>query len=70
MHEQISGRFEVTITEAGQLPEFLAEAEAILREKAKSLDVGILVTRHDLRHYSVALHKEVPFGETWEWSIV
>jgi hypothetical protein len=70
MHEQSNERFEVVITEAGQLPAFLAEAEEALKREARSRDIGILVTRHDLNRYSAALHQDVPFGETWEWSLI
>lgn len=70
MHERISERFQIVITEPGQLPAFVAEAEGVLREEAKSRNIGMLVTRHDLRRYSAALHQGVPFGETWEWSLL
>lgn len=58
---------EVVVTAAGQLEELLTEAESALRHAARLRpQAGIMITRHDSRHYTLALDAAVPYGETRE----
>lgn len=58
---------EILLTAKNQLHDLLTGAEAALRPLAIAHgDVGILVTRHEPRRYTVALSDRVPFGETHE----
>jgi hypothetical protein len=62
---------EVKVKARGHLPRLLAEAEATLIATAcTSGGAGILVTRHSPGHYTLALSKDVPFGETREHSLL
>lgn len=62
---------EVLVTTAGQRHELLDDAEAKLRHIAMAHGcAGIMVTRHDPSRYSLALSDTVPFGETWERTLV
>jgi hypothetical protein len=67
MPAQIIENVELLITAGNQLQESLSDAEARLRQTAIAHGaVGILVTRHDARRYTLALSDSVPFGETHE----
>lgn len=70
MEHQELEHFEVEVTAAQQLYNILEEAEAALLPAAIARgSAGILITRHDLRRYTVALSDTVPFGETRELSL-
>ncbi len=67
MPTQAIGHVELLVTARSQLHELLTGAEAFLRPIAIAHGaLGILVTRHDPRRYTVALSDSVPFGETHE----
>lgn len=71
MQTQTTEHWEIIATDAGQLHESLTEAEAALRLAALNRRAaGILITRHELRRYTLALDDSVPFGETREQSFV
>lgn len=69
--EKTPHRHDVIVADPGQLDTLLAEAEASLRLAAMARGTaGILVTRHDLRRYTLSLDDTVPFGETREKSML
>ncbi|MFB8370984.1 hypothetical protein ACFC25_16685 [Pseudarthrobacter sp. NPDC055928] len=70
MRPQLTEHSEVIVTAPELLHELLTKAEAALRLTAMARgNAGILVTRHDARHYTLALDDAVPFGETYERSL-
>lgn len=67
MREQDLEHLEILITDPHRLHELLDNAERQLRNLAAARGhQGILVTRHSPARYSVALSKQVPFGESRE----
>lgn len=70
MQNQIT-EYKVVVSDPDLLDDLLTEAEALLRPVAMVEGrVGILVTRHALGRYTVALDEAVPFGETYERTIL
>lgn len=71
MENPTPDRHDVIVADPGELDSLLAKAEASLRLAAMARGTaGILVTRHDLRRYTLTLDEAVPYGETRELSIL
>lgn len=62
MQKMENNRIDIVVTDAGQLPGLLDEAEEALGPIAKSRKAGILVTRHEVSWFSLVAHRDVPYG--------
>ncbi|MDQ0799021.1 hypothetical protein [Arthrobacter sp. SLBN-112] len=60
---------EITATDRTSMERQLHKAESIARQEAmKERKYGVLVTRHSLNRFTVAVSESVPFGLTQELS--
>jgi hypothetical protein len=61
--------FVITVRDRRSMDRDISKAEAAVRERATREKRGILVTRHDIHHFSITVSDDVPVGLTREQQI-